>query len=129
MATKHRTFYSVSAFFCFVLPFPYQNFCFLFFYLLQNSDAEFRVRQDGQTSFVPGGVVDSYCKFDLTYFPFDVQECSIVVEAWRLYTAEQRFVLCTANYDLGGKGFDSNEQWTMLNISAIQKNGKLYFLY
>ena len=128
MATKHRTLYSVS-----IPPFLLQHFLFFirpdFFYLLESSDAEFRVRQDGQTSFVPGGVVDSYCKFDLTYFPFDVQECSIVVEAWRLYTAEQRFVLCTANYDLGGKGFDSNEQWTMLNISAIQKNGKLYFLY
>ena len=41
---------------------------------------EFRsiVTNDGQVRWEPGGVFKTMCQIDITYFPFDNQECALV---------------------------------------------------
>ena len=40
------------------------------------------VSNDGLIFWAFGGVIEARCRLDLTYFPFDRQKCSLIIENW-----------------------------------------------
>ena len=65
-----------------------------------------------------GGVFSSFCQFNLQWFPFDIQTCQFVLEAWRYDMSKQFFEAAHFYREQYGKGFEQNEQWDVLDVSA-----------
>ena len=40
---------------------------------------------DGKMHWEPGGIFTTTCDIDITFFPFDLQRCEIIVGAWAYY--------------------------------------------
>ena len=73
-----------------------------------------RIYSNGESDFFPGGIINARCRFDLSFFPFDIQNCSFQVESWRLLAEEQIFT------EFEGKGMrlvnlSTNEQWQVIS--------------
>ncbi|XP_070175646.1 acetylcholine receptor subunit alpha-like [Littorina saxatilis] len=51
---------------------------------LRDQTTNVQVRHDGRMSWSSGGKFDTYCTVDITYFPFDVQACSVDLMTWSL---------------------------------------------
>ena len=47
------------------------------------------LRQDGQVTYWPGGLMKTKCQIDVTKFPFDSQTCDIRLEAWEADDSKQ----------------------------------------
>ncbi len=52
---------------------------------------------DGKIHWEPGGVFSTTCDMDITFFPFDLQTCDIIVGTWAYY----RWVLLTCDIIVG----------------------------
>ena len=79
------------------------------------------IDRDGRTSIHPAGDFVLYCKFDLTFFPFDKQSCRIKFGAWesdirvlRLQGYKKGVYLLEDSYH--------NEQWEYLGAEMEQIN-------
>ena len=54
------------------------------------------VSNDGKVHWEPGGIFTTTCDIDITYFPFDSQECSVIVGAWAYYTQRMNLTNATS---------------------------------
>ena len=43
------------------------------------------ISHTGRIHWEPGGIFSTTCDMDITFFPFDIQKCSIVVGTWAYY--------------------------------------------
>ena len=101
-----------------------------------------RVHSNGLTQYSPGGHIEAACQFDLSLFPFDVQECALKLErfvpffiskfffvtnvkfqtSWRYSSKSVRFQLPKKNILL--RDFLENMQWhlegTYQELSRVQ---------
>ncbi|XP_060600265.1 neuronal acetylcholine receptor subunit alpha-7-like [Ruditapes philippinarum] len=73
------------------------------------------VSSDGYVEWYPFQVFQSTCSVDITYFPFDTQECKLKFVAWSYSTYE-------VYMDSGDKGieleeYESNSEWDVIDTS------------
>lgn len=73
-----------------------------------------RVINDGTLTWTPGGVYETSCSTDVTYYPFDEQECDIVLTTWGYTNVEINLV---------GKGVDlsyyePDGEWEFMSYSV-----------
>lgn len=73
-----------------------------------------RVTNDGTLTWTPGGVYETSCSTDVTYYPFDEQECDIVLTTWGYTNVEINLV---------GKGVDlsyyePDGEWEFMSFSV-----------
>ena len=81
------------------------------------------VTYDGNTTWLNPALFKSICRIDVTYFPFDDQECHLKFGSWSFNQAKidlypQKTYLMNDNYI-------ENGEWELLNISA-KRNVKKY---
>ena len=57
--------------------------------VVRDTRFEIKVESDGQLWWHPTGVLRTFCKLELSYFPFDRQRCSLIVES---PTFDRRFL-------------------------------------
>ncbi|KAL3868221.1 hypothetical protein ACJMK2_041052 [Sinanodonta woodiana] len=74
------------------------------------------VWNDGSVSWYPIGIFESTCGIDITYFPFDIQTCTLKFVAWS-YTKDE------VNVMEGTKGiimdqYEQNSEWSILDTSV-----------
>ena len=50
--------------------------------MLHTFDALAVIYSSGEVLWIPPARLTSMCKLDMTYFPFDVQECKIKIGSW-----------------------------------------------
>ena len=81
---------------------------------IQDPNELVRIRKDGLVTHAPGGVFQSFCKLKLFLFPYDVQKCEMVFEAWRYNMEKQYFK--EVNIYTEGDTFFTNEQWLVVSI-------------
>ena len=77
------------------------------------------MRSDGTSATFPGGDLSLNCKFDLTYFPFDRQNCVIRTGSWSADIHKQRILLLNGGITI--QNFTDHEQWTIETTSAESK--------
>ena len=65
------------------------------------------VASNGKIHWEPGGVFSTTCDIDITYFPFDTQECPIVIGAWAYVIT--RMNLTSVNDMMNTDGFQVNQ--------------------
>ncbi|KAL4232136.1 Neuronal acetylcholine receptor subunit alpha-5 [Mactra antiquata] len=79
-----------------------------------------KVTNDGSVSWVPFQILQSTCSLDITYFPFDIQECSIKFSAWS-YTRSE------VDINMGNNGvildeYEENASWTLQSTTYEEIN-------
>ncbi|XP_039253108.2 neuronal acetylcholine receptor subunit beta-3-like [Styela clava] len=97
--------------------------------LMENADGNFTsshptkavIRYDGLVQWSPPAVYKSTCAIDATFFPFDMQNCTMKFASWsydarqvRLYASEKAVSL---------RKFTHNGEWDVVDIHVINSEG------
>ncbi|XP_015370105.1 PREDICTED: neuronal acetylcholine receptor subunit alpha-7-like [Diuraphis noxia] len=77
------------------------------------------VRHNGTCLYVPPGIFKSTCKIDITWFPFDDQNCNMKFGSWTYNGFQIDLVLKSDGGDLSD--FTTNGEWYLLGMPG-QKN-------
>ncbi|KAK3584820.1 hypothetical protein CHS0354_006236 [Potamilus streckersoni] len=87
------------------------------------------VLNDGTVYWYPIGIFHSTCGIDITYFPFDIQTCTLKLTAWS-YTKSEVYV------SEGNKGiilddYEENSEWSIIDTSVdtLQKSGDAAIIF
>merc|ERR550519_1527896 len=82
------------------------------------------VSSDGSMLYVPPGIFKSTCKVDITWFPFDDQDCDLKFGSWTYSGGKLDLVLQSEE---GGdlSGFMPNGEWSMLGMPG-KRNSVTY---
>ncbi|XP_018413409.1 PREDICTED: neuronal acetylcholine receptor subunit beta-3 isoform X1 [Nanorana parkeri] len=94
--------------------------------LFENADGRFEgslmtkaiIRYDGTVTWTPPGSYKSSCTMDVTYFPFDRQNCSMKFGSWTYDGNMVDLILLDANVDR--KDFFDNGEWDILNATGLK---------
>jgi len=81
------------------------------------------VNSDGSCSYIPPGIFKSTCKIDITWFPFDDQNCDMKFGSWTYNGFKLDFQLKTEKGDLGT--YVLNGEWDLLGVPA-KRNEVVY---
>ena len=71
---------------------------------------------DGTVNFYTAGKTTTFCKLDLTYFPFDVQACYIHIDSWTY--SESQVLLNSTDGKLITSLYHPNGQWQLVNTEV-----------
>ncbi|KAI0230878.1 Neuronal acetylcholine receptor subunit non-alpha-3 [Lamellibrachia satsuma] len=81
---------------------------------------EFRaiVSHSGQVRWEPGGVFRTMCAIDITYFPFDDQNCALVFGAWSYHTTKMNLTVRDSTVNLDS--YRRNGEWRILLTEVVR---------
>ncbi|XP_035301653.1 neuronal acetylcholine receptor subunit beta-3 isoform X1 [Cricetulus griseus] len=96
--------------------------------LFENADGRFEgslmtkaiVRSSGTISWTPPASYKSSCTMDVTFFPFDRQNCSMKFGSWTYDGSMVDLILINENVDR--KDFFDNGEWEILNAKGMKGN-------
>ncbi|XP_060081187.1 acetylcholine receptor subunit alpha-like [Ylistrum balloti] len=77
--------------------------------VMSDDSIPIRVINDGTLSWTPSGIYVTLCETDVTFYPFDTQECDISVSTWG-YTASE-ITLALDSSPLDFTYFKENGEW------------------
>merc|ERR1719295_824981 len=82
------------------------------------------VGYDGHCLFIPPGIFKSTCKIDITWFPFDDQQCDLKFGSWTYSGWQLELIL---NKEDGGdiSGYVANGEWDLIGVPA-KRNEVIY---
>uniref|UniRef100_A0A1I8AAS0 Neur_chan_LBD domain-containing protein n=1 Tax=Steinernema glaseri TaxID=37863 RepID=A0A1I8AAS0_9BILA len=91
--------------------------------LLSNNDV--RVNYTGHVRYYLPFSTESLCKLDVKFFPFDIQQCTLLFGSWAHSNDSIKYSLYTKNLSL--IDFYDNQEWQLdLTHSHIMSDGFLY---
>ncbi|XP_070187475.1 5-hydroxytryptamine receptor 3A-like [Littorina saxatilis] len=94
---------------------------------IKESSIPLRIRKDGQVTWNPPGIVLTACEMVVTYFPFDIQTCSLQVTSFG-YTIQELNVSTQAG--ISTKYYQENGEWTIMRTwnerSEYEEDGYTY---
>ncbi|XP_043201701.1 neuronal acetylcholine receptor subunit alpha-7-like, partial [Amphibalanus amphitrite] len=76
------------------------------------------VKNNGSCLYVPPGIFKSTCKIDITWFPFDDQECNLKFGSWTYDGWQLDLILPSEEGD--ASSFLPNGEWTLLGVPGIR---------
>ncbi|XP_013418084.1 neuronal acetylcholine receptor subunit alpha-5 isoform X2 [Lingula anatina] len=82
------------------------------------------VSNDGQVMWIPQAIFKSSCNIDITYFPFDIQECNMKFGSWT-YDGFQLDVFFYDGEKVDLKDYVESNEWVVMD-SPAKKNVKTY---
>jgi len=74
------------------------------------------VTSSGSCTYIPPGIFKSTCKIDITWFPFDDQDCEMKFGSWTYNGFKLDFQLKDENGDTGT--YVMNGEWALLGVPA-----------
>lgn len=80
---------------------------------------------DGSVEWWPGRDTEISCSFDITKYPFDIQNCSLEVEKWYLDDTQQSLEPIGNHIDTGD--YQENGEWDLVDTSvtiSVYQEGK-----
>ncbi|KAH3834967.1 acetylcholine receptor subunit beta-like 1 [Dreissena polymorpha] len=88
---------------------------------LGSSNLLLRVNYTGEVNWLPYQILEASCDVDITYFPFDTQECPFKFSAWSYVKDEVQLIE-------GKKGiyldeFEENSRWSLVSTTAESGKG------
>ncbi|GFR71229.1 neuronal acetylcholine receptor subunit alpha-6 [Elysia marginata] len=83
--------------------------------LFKDDYAPLSVFSDGAVTWAPGSIFPASCKLDLTKYPFDQQDCRILMLSMNYNVSEMEFVVSDST--VGQTFFTQNGQWDISNMS------------
>ena len=96
------------------------------FEILRNPYQLVRIESNGTVSLIITGVFDFYCRFDLYLFPFDTQNCDLVLEVWRDRVQKLHFKDISIEENRRSSMRSKKGEWNFVKMSAqmVQQNYK-----
>ncbi|XP_072484721.1 neuronal acetylcholine receptor subunit alpha-5 isoform X2 [Notamacropus eugenii] len=95
--------------------------------LFDNADGRFEgtstktvVRYDGTVAWTPPANYKSSCTIDVTFFPFDLQNCSMKFGSWTYDGSQVDLVL--EDYDVDKRDFFDNGEWEIVSATGSKGN-------
>ncbi|XP_062610163.1 acetylcholine receptor subunit beta-like, partial [Saccostrea cucullata] len=73
-----------------------------------------RVASDGTLTWTPGGVYLTSCTTDVTFYPFDIQTCSVLLTTWGYTNIE----IALTGVGVDTSYYDSNGEWEFVSSST-----------
>ncbi|KAK5873689.1 hypothetical protein PBY51_018709 [Eleginops maclovinus] len=80
------------------------------------------LRFNGDVTWIPPAIFKSSCKIDVTYFPFDYQNCTMKFGSWTYDKAKIDLVLIGSTINL--KDFWETGEWTIINAPGYKHDIK-----
>merc|ERR1719340_86842 len=74
------------------------------------------VTSGGLCTYIPPGIFKSSCQIDITWFPFDDQNCEMKFGSWTYNGFKVNFMLQQDSGDISG--FIANGEWALLGVPA-----------
>ncbi|KAL3884113.1 hypothetical protein ACJMK2_030335 [Sinanodonta woodiana] len=87
--------------------------------VIEIGDEAYKIRENferGTTTWIPRVILTAACNADVTYYPFDVQECSFLFTTWDYSSDEIRLQI--SNSKIGLTYYEDNGKWKMLKTST-----------
>ncbi|XP_060074961.1 neuronal acetylcholine receptor subunit beta-3-like [Ylistrum balloti] len=91
--------------------------------MLSQSSTNAVVHADGKVKWFPADSFVVTCEVDITYYPFDTQECSLVFEIWNSPSSEVALVATSKSFDISS--FKENVEWSIVK-SEVQNRERDY---
>ncbi|KAE8617021.1 hypothetical protein XENTR_v10008954 [Xenopus tropicalis] len=76
------------------------------------------VRYSGDVTWIPPAIFKSSCKIDVTFFPFDYQNCSLKFGSWTYDKAKINLVMIGSKINL--KEFWESGEWVIINAPGYK---------
>ena len=76
------------------------------------------VNSSGHVHWEPGGVFKTMCQIDITYFPFDEQDCPLVFGAWSYHTNKMN--LTNSDTVVNMDSYETNGEWQIVATRVIR---------
>ncbi|XP_052806314.1 neuronal acetylcholine receptor subunit non-alpha-2-like [Mya arenaria] len=89
------------------------------FKALGSSYLKVYISSSGIVEWYPFQILESTCDVDITYFPFDVQECPIKITAWSF--SENDVKILKEKDQIGQREYEENAMWTLIGSSVEQE--------
>lgn len=80
------------------------------------------LRYNGDVTWIPPAIFKSSCKIDVTYFPFDYQNCTMKFGSWTYDKAKIDLVLIGSSINL--HDFWESGEWTIINAPGYKHDIK-----
>ncbi|KAM4593829.1 neuronal acetylcholine receptor subunit alpha-3 [Odontesthes bonariensis] len=80
------------------------------------------LRYNGDVTWIPPAIFKSSCKIDVTYFPFDYQNCTMKFGSWTYDKAKIDLVLIGSTINL--KDFWETGEWTIIDAPGYKHDIK-----
>lgn len=84
--------------------------------LISDKTLPIKIAQNGEITWSPGNIYDTSCDIDATFYPFDVQTCSIILTT-RGYTSNQ-LSLSLNDVPIILTSYQENGEWTYIRSNA-----------
>ncbi|KAK3582646.1 hypothetical protein CHS0354_001692 [Potamilus streckersoni] len=84
--------------------------------VISDENTLMRINSDGSAVWTPGGIYETHCDCDVTYYPLDTQTCSVVLSTWA-YTANE-ISLSLGSPVVDTTYFSENGEWQLLSVSG-----------
>ncbi|XP_052257680.1 neuronal acetylcholine receptor subunit alpha-3-like isoform X1 [Dreissena polymorpha] len=81
-----------------------------------------RLISTGKALWTPGGVFETSCDADVTYYPLDTQECSITLTTWA-YTSNE-ITLGFLNNSFMLDNYQENGEWELIGTSSSRDSAQ-----
>uniref|UniRef100_A0A8D0L4G7 Acetylcholine receptor subunit alpha n=1 Tax=Sphenodon punctatus TaxID=8508 RepID=A0A8D0L4G7_SPHPU len=78
------------------------------------------VKYDGTIAWTPPANYKSSCTIDVTFFPFDLQNCSMKFGSWTYDGSQVDIIL--EDYDVDKRDFFDNGEWEIVNATGSKGN-------
>ncbi|XP_075753713.1 neuronal acetylcholine receptor subunit alpha-5 isoform X1 [Pelodiscus sinensis] len=95
--------------------------------LYDNTDGRFEgtstkavVKYDGTVAWTPPANYKSLCTIDVTFFPFDLQNCSMKFGSWTYDGSQVDIIL--EDYDVDKRDFFDNGEWEIVTATGSKGN-------
>lgn len=82
--------------------------------VISDNTVVIRVTNDGTLNWTPGGVYQTQCSTDVTYYPFDTQVCSVILSTWGYTSIE--ITLNSTGVDLSY--YEPDGEWEFISNSV-----------
>lgn len=82
--------------------------------VISDNTVVIRVTYDGTLNWTPGGVYQTQCSTDVTYYPFDTQVCSVILSTWGYTSIE--ITLNSTGVDLSY--YEPDGEWEFISNSV-----------
>ncbi|ESO98539.1 hypothetical protein LOTGIDRAFT_226561 [Lottia gigantea] len=82
--------------------------------VLADEFTPFRITTGGRIFWEPTGIFVVYCEVDITYYPFDTQECFITVQSWGYNLREVNVTALGEGIDI--QEFKPNGEWQLTSF-------------
>lgn len=89
--------------------------------VISDTTVVMKIKNNGEITWTPSGIYKTHCETDVTFYPFDTQECDVIVTSWGYTSIELSLYVDTEAVRLSY--FKENGEWEYQGYSSSSSTG------